>query len=167
MLIGIISDSHDNLANIEKSLTWLKEQGVELLIHCGDVCAPATLREIAENFSGPIHLVFGNVDGDHFRMTKLAMSDLSNVKIHGEKGEIEADGKKIVFTHFPDFGRGLATSGNYDIVFVGHTHQPWIEKINHCLLVNPGTLAGMFSKATFAIYDTAKPEPELKILETL
>jgi len=34
-------------------------------------------------------------------------------------------------------------------------------------LVNPGTLGGMFQKATFAVYDTASNEPELKILETL
>jgi predicted phosphodiesterase len=34
-------------------------------------------------------------------------------------------------------------------------------------LVNPGNLAGMFYKATFAIYETKTDKLELKILETL
>jgi len=35
------------------------------------------------------------------------------------------------------------------------------------VLANPGTLAGMFSKATFAVYDTSTNNLELKILERL
>jgi hypothetical protein len=34
-------------------------------------------------------------------------------------------------------------------------------------LLNPGTLAGMFYKASFAIYDTQTGQAELKILEQL
>jgi predicted phosphodiesterase len=56
---------------------------------------------------------------------------------------------------------------NPDIIFYGHTHKPWIEEKNNTKLVNPGTLGGVFSRATFAVYDTEKIEPELKILDLL
>ena len=56
-------------------------------------------------------------------------------------------------------------SGKYDLVFYGHTHKPWAEKIGNCLLANPGELAGQRFKPTFAIYDIQKDKLQLKILE--
>jgi len=167
MKIAIISDSHDNLINFEKAVSWIKKEKIKTLIHCGDICAPATLKVALENFSGKVHLVFGNVDGDHFRITRASYEDLPQLKVWGELGEIEIGDKKIVFTHFPEFARGLAATGKYNLVFYGHTHQPWEEKIGKTRLVNPGNLAGLFYKATFAVYDTKTGKLELKILENL
>lgn len=166
MKLAIIADSHDNLFNLHKTLDYLKKQKIELLIHCGDVCAPSALRELAKNFPGQIHLVYGNVDGDHPRMEQVA-AELTNIKIHGEAGNLEVEGQKIGWTHFPDAAKSLAKSGNYQLVFYGHTHQPWEEWIGSVRLLNPGTLAGMFNKATFAIYEPASGKAELVLLEKL
>jgi predicted phosphodiesterase len=54
-----------------------------------------------------------------------------------------------------------------DIIFYGHTHKPWIEIKNGIQIVNPGTLGGVFTPATFAVWDTDKREPELKLLASL
>lgn len=166
MKIAIVSDSHDNVPNLEKALGWMNKNGIEAMIHCGDLCAPSVLTKfIAPAFSGPIHLVFGNVE-DRILMPKYA-AECSNVKHYGDVGEVELDGKKIAFVHFPDKAKELAKSGKYDLVFYGHTHKPWEEIIGHTKIVNPGTLAGLFFKATFAVYDTATGKLELKILERL
>jgi len=166
MKIAIISDSHDNIPNLEKALHFIKKEGGEIIIHCGDLCAPSILTKVlTPNFKGEIHLVHGNV-GDKELLEKVAR-DYKNVTLHGEQGEIEIDQKKIAFTHFPEKAKKLAQTGKYDFVFYGHTHKPWEEKINHCRLVNPGTLGGMFYKATFALYDTKLNKLELKILEQL
>jgi len=61
----------------------------------------------------------------------------------------------------------LAKNSKYDLIFFGHTHQPWEKKIGDCRLVNPGTLAGMFNKATFAVYDSKTDKLELKLVERL
>ena len=167
MKLAIISDTHDNLLNLEKALEWIKKQGIEIIIHCGDVCSPATLKQILKQFTGKFFLVFGNVDGDRFRMAKFAYENFPNLKIFPELGEIEIDNKKIGFCHFPKFSKGLAQSGEYDLVFYGHTHKPWEEKIGECRLVNPGNLSGFPYKATFAVYDTETDKLELKILEKL
>ncbi len=167
MKIAIISDSHDNLANLDQALAFLKKEGIKVMIHCGDVCAPGVMKYLAENFPGQIHLVFGNVDGDHDMMNQLAKEKLKNVKIYGEIGELEIDQQKIAFTHRPERARQLALSKNFDLVFYGHTHQPWKETVGRSRLINPGTLAGLFAKATFAVYDTSNNQLELKLLEQL
>lgn len=166
MKIAIISDSHDNLPNIYKALNYCKQQGIELVIHCGDVCAPGALREFGKNFSGEIHLVYGNVDGDHEGMEKAAQ-EYKNIKIYGKVGELNLANKKISWTHFPFIAEQLAQAGKYDLVFYGHDHKAWEKYIGQTKLLNPGTLAGMFAKATFAVYDTETDKAQLIILEKL
>ncbi|MBU4466938.1 metallophosphoesterase [Patescibacteria group bacterium] len=168
MKIAIVSDSHDNLATAKKAIAWLNKEKIKTLLHCGDVCSPSMLRAIAKLFKGKVYLVFGNVDGDRFNMLRpKAEGKLKNVVFCGDSGEITVAGKKIAFCHFPLTAQGLAASKKYDFVFYGHTHRPWEEKIGKTKLVNPGTLAGMFNKATFAVYDTKTDKLELKLVERL
>lgn len=160
MKIAIFSDSHDNLATLDHALGWANREKIETIIHCGDLTNAETQEEISKLFSGPIHLVLGNADDPKLTSEK-------NVKVWGETGEITLGGKKIAFTHFPEKVLELAKKGTFDLVFYGHTHKPWEEKIGHCRLVNPGNLAGIIYKATFAVYDTSTDKLELKILERI
>ncbi len=184
MKIAIISDTHDNLATAEKALKWIKRQEISLLIHCGDLCAPTFLTQfLVKKFSGEIHLVYGNV-GDRRLLQERAKS-FSKVKFYGDAGRLKIGGKRIGFTHRPEEAQKMAKTGRFDIVFYGHTHKPWEDrlkikpsglkilnknkklKVKSVCLVNPGTLAGMFYKATFAIYDPETDKLELKIVEKL
>ena len=167
MKIAVVSDIHSNLANFKKALDWIKKEKVKVLIHCGDMGSPMILREIAEAFSGEIHLVFGNIE-DRYRLTKIVYGlENKNAFLHEEVGEIEVDGRKIAFCHFPKVAKALAQSQKYNLVFYGHTHKPWEEKVGKCRLVNPGNLLGAPYKPTFAIFDTKTNKLELKILEKL
>ena len=154
MRIAVISDSHDNLPNLKKALDFIKKEKIKIIIHCGDISTPETLEEIAKNFKGKIHYVFGNADKGKFEEDKK------------EFGEIKIAGKKIAFCHFPEKAEELAKTG-YDIVFYGHTHKPWEEVIGKTRLVNPGNLTGLWYKGTFAVYDPKTNKLELKILERL
>jgi len=177
MRIAITSDTHDNVPNLEKALSWMNKNNIEQLIFCGDLCAPSILKEvIAPQFSGQIHLVFGNVE-DRV-LTPQVAGQFKNARHYGDQGELEIDNppsldsfgeasKKVAFVHFPMEAKKLARSGKYDFVFYGHTHKPWEEKVGNCRMVNPGTLAGLFNKATFAVWDTKTGELELKILEKI
>ena len=84
-----------------------------------------------------------------------------------EKVELEFNRRKIAFCHFPDIAKKLAQSGKFDLVFYGHSHRPWDEKIGNTHMINPGELAGQFYKPTFAVYDTTSGSLELKILEKI
>ena len=167
MKIAIVSDTHGNAPNFKKVLDWIKKEKIKLVIHCGDIGSPSMLEEMIKDFPSRMHLVFGNIE-DRYRITKTVYeSGRKNVILHGELGEIKIDGKKIAFCHFPRFAKALAQTQKYDIVFYGHTHKPWEEKIGKCRLVNPGNLSGFPYKATFAVYDTETDKLELKILEKL
>ncbi len=175
MKIAIISDTHDNIPNLEKALSWINSQKISLIIHCGDLCAPSILTEVlVPKFSGQIHLIYGNV-GDR-ELLEEKVKEFKNVKFYGDKGEIKIDKKSIAFVHKPEEAKRIGKIGKYDLIFYGHTHKPWEEnfkfqisnsKFKIVRLVNPGNLAGMFYKATFAVYDTTTDKLELKILETL
>lgn len=160
MKIAIFSDSHDNLATLGHALGWANREKIETIVHCGDLTNAETREEISKLFSGPIHLVLGNADD-----RKLASE--KNFKVWGEVGKITFNGKKIAFTHFPEKALELAKKDTFDLVFYGHTHKPWEEKIGNCRLINPGNLAGIIYKATFAVYDTSTDKLELKILERI
>ena len=184
MKIAIVSDTHDNLPNFKKAVDWIKEQGIEIIIHCGDVACPETLDSILANFSGQFFISLGNADVGHSweKYLPAGRQVLSVVVAHfKETGKVKIDGKNIGFCHFPGIAKGLAKSGEppttlpsgkvvggkYDLVFYGHTHKPWKEKIGDCRLVNPGNLAGSFFKPTFAVFDTETNNLELKILQQL
>ncbi|MFA5020895.1 MAG: metallophosphoesterase family protein [Patescibacteria group bacterium] len=166
MRIAIISDTHDNIPNIEKFLAWAKANAIETVIHCGDIAAPAMVAQ----FFGPagliFHCVFGNVADRE--LLPIACEKFKHCRCHGDQGELEIDGIKIAFCHRPDEAEILAATNKYNLVFCGHTHQPGMKTLpNNCQLINPGTLGGLFSKATFSVFDTVSKNLELKILELL
>lgn len=153
MKFTIVSDTHDNLKNFNKVIDFLNKENIKVMLHCGDICNQETINEAVKNFKGEIKFVRGN--GDY---------DLQDVP---EEMEVELGNKKIFFNHYPDIAKKVAESGRYDLVFYGHTHKPWEEKVGKCRLVNPGEVAGQRFKPTFAIYDTESDKLELKILEKL
>ena len=78
MKIAVLSDVHDNIWHLEKALNKLAELGdqgkikIEVLLFLGDFCAPFSLKQIADAFSGPIHCIPGNNDGDMFLLMTIA-----------------------------------------------------------------------------------------------
>lgn len=168
MKLAIISDTHDNLANIEKFTSWAKENKIEAIIHCGDIASGDTVEFLAKHFSGLAHLVYGNMDANYRDDIYLTCDNYPKMKLHGDQGEIILEKTKIAFCHFPEVAKELAETGKYNLVFYGHTHKPWMETLNNnCQLINPGTLGGVFQKATFTVYDTTTNKLELKILELI
>jgi len=158
MKIAILSDIHDNIWTLEEVLKQLN--GTDALLFCGDFCAPFTLAAIAEGFHGPVHVVFGNNDGDKWLLTKVA-NKAGNVTIHGAFASIDLGGRKIALTHYPEIAAGIAASGLYDLVCYGHNHTRRIERVGHCLKVNPGEVMGRFGVSSYAMYDTDTGEAEI------
>lgn len=154
MKVGIISDTHDNIENIKKMIKKLKENSVDVIIHCGDFCSPFSVKMLAE-IEVPIHAVWGNNDGDKITILKVKPK---NITIHGILGEVEIGGRKFGITHYPEVGKLMALSGKYDVVCYGHTHHTKIEKVGKCLLINPGEITTLLGKSTFVIYDTSTEE---------
>ncbi len=162
MLIAILSDIHDNIWNLEKVLPQLEE--AKALLFCGDFCAPFTLKMMADGFTGPVHCVFGNNDGDAFLLSRIARQ-ADNVTLYPQMGELELGGRKIVFIHYPHIANSLAASGKYDAVFSGHTHEQRVEKMGPTLWADPGEVMGRFGQPSFGLYDTDSGEFTLYAIE--
>jgi len=161
MLIAVLSDIHDNIWNLEKTLDQLGQ--AEALLFCGDFCAPFTLEMMAEGFQGPVHAVLGNNDGDLLLLSRIA-AKAGNVALHSLLGEVTLGGREIAFIHYPVLASGLTSEGRYDVVFYGHTHRPQLEGRGGTLLINPGEVMGRFGRATYALYETVEGEIELREL---
>ena len=172
----ILSDTHGNVKNFKKVVTWANVQNIKLILHCGDIGSPDSLKESLQSFKGKLFGVLGNMDFIYSKRLEVYNS-IENVKIEERVLEIPVDKKLIAITHYPETAQKLAESGKYQLVFYGHTHKPWLdrrsfsvggeEKNRECLIVNPGETAGQLYKPCFAVYDTAGDLLELKILERL
>jgi uncharacterized protein len=152
--IAILSDTHDQIANLDQALEGVRASGADVLLHCGDLCAPFMLSRIAQAFTGPIHIVFGNNDGDG-RLLQSIASKHPQVTLHGIYAEIEVARRQIALIHYPEPARRIAQSGQLDLVCYGHNHQRHHETIGRCHLVNPGELLGMYGVVTWGLYDCA------------
>jgi putative phosphoesterase len=158
MLYAILSDTHDNIWKLQDAIPALKR--ADVLIHCGDLCAPFVIKMIGESFAKkPIHIVWGNNDGDPGLIAKVAQ-DYPNIDLHGHFAMLEIGGRKVGVNHYPELARGLAFTGEFDMVCFGHNHIASEERINGCLLLNPGELMGMNGKSTFAFVDGDSLEAE-------
>ena len=151
--VAVISDSHDHLPALARALTEANEAGAEVLIHCGDLCAPFVMRMLAEQFSGPIHVVFGNNDADG-RLLQSIAAQHSRITLYGIYAEIEVGGRQIAIIHYPEPARRIAQSGQLALVCYGHDHTQLLEQIGDTWLLNPGEIMGLRSTPSWALYDT-------------
>ncbi len=162
MKLIILSDIHDNLMNLEKCLNWCKNENINQVICCGDITNSETLEILVGSFK-LIYLVRGNLE----IYEEEELKEFENINYLGLFGCFEVDGKKVGLCHEKTFIKNLLSKCHCDIIFYGHDHKPWIEKKNKVILANPGTLGGVFSKATFAVWDTVTDKLELKLLEMI
>ncbi len=152
MRIAVISDSHDNIAGLEAALAAIRTARADVLLHCGDLCAPFMVDKMAAGFGGPIHIVFGNNDGDG-RLLQVKASAHAHVTLHGIYYEDNLDGCPVAMIHYPEPARPIARSGLYRLVCYGHDHIKYADLVGDAWLVNPGELLGMRGPATWGLYD--------------
>jgi putative phosphoesterase len=156
MLIGIMSDTHDNLIFVKKAIEVFNEKKVEYVIHAGDYTSPFTVKlfkELKCKYVG----IFGNNDGD-----KLLLLERAGGNIYNQPYIFTLSNKRIVVMHEHLVADALADSGHFDLVVYGHTHLPEIRKVKNTLLVNPGEVSTyLYGRSTVALVDLNTMEGEI------
>ncbi|MGA2642086.1 MAG: metallophosphoesterase [Spirochaetia bacterium] len=154
MKIGILSDTHDHMPNIDRAVELFSKIGVEAVIHAGDFCSPFTLpqfKPLADK-GLKMYAVFGNNDGDRALLVRrggefCSFADGSRI--------VTLDGRTFAVMHYPDLADDLFRSGAYDVVVYGHDHKRRVEG-GAKKLINPGTCAGYLADAaTVAVLETS------------
>jgi putative phosphoesterase len=147
MLIGIISDTHDNLDQLRKAVELFNGRQVEHVIHAGDFTSPFTFRVLKDlkcDFTG----IYGNNDGDRLLLRKRSAD-----RIFRQPHIFELGDRKIALIHEHHIVDALADSGHYDIVIYGHTHEPEIREKGKTIVINPGEAGGwLYGKSTVIIF---------------
>lgn len=164
MLIGLCSDSHDHVDNLQKAVGFFKKKNVAKVIHSGDYCSPFTIPL----FEGlPLHGIFGNNDGDKYLLMKKF--DEIGATLYGDFFSFTADDLAIAVYHgtYSEITRSLEKSALYDVVISGHTHQAGLETVGDTISINPGSINGFDQDAMIAMLDTVKREVKFKELDQI
>lgn len=151
-MIGILSDTHDNLTRVREAVRLFNDAGCDLIIHAGDFVAPFTVDEL-RNLRAPVKGVYGNCDGERAGLAKAfrGVGDIVEAPLTFLHG-----GRRFCVCHLDAPVSRYAASKSYDIVVYGHTHRPLVESRNGVLLINPGEAGGWLGgKSTVVLLDPA------------
>lgn len=162
MKIAIMSDSHEHWDNLHKAIHIANQQSCDVLLFWGDLMAPGNGLSALKTFAGPVHMVFGNNDGDVYKLMKN--SQWSNITIHGDIYEDTIDGLKVMMNHYLKITNRAAKSGDYNLCIYGHDHKYQYSLVGNTQLLNSGSILGDKEPAGFVIYDTQTKEVEHIIL---
>ncbi len=137
MILGVISDTHDDLEKIDRAICVLDDAAVDLIIHCGDWCAPFSVERFAAG-PAPMVTVLGNNDGDILLIRQKTVE--AGHTFAGQYAFFEHGGRSIAVLHgeHPEVIDALARCGTYDIVFHGHTHERRDATVAGTVVANPG-----------------------------
>lgn len=164
MLIGIISDTHNDIEATEKALEILAARNVEILVHAGDINSPRML----EFFKGlDCYIVLGNgdlIDSDEIRKKGIELG----MRPAEVKMEFSLGGKNFAVFHGHDVPlfRDAVSSGKFDYIIKGHTHFFENYVNNNCRIINPGALYRR-DESSFAILDIETDKVEKILIDEL
>ena len=142
--IGLIADSHGLAEPTTRAAARLAEDGAEMLLHLGDICAESVLDALLVAPPGsqpslPVHIVFGNMDFEISSMARYAGS--LGIAVHHPTGRLSMGNVDVAFTHGHD--RPLlidALDDGVDYLFYGHTHVAADHREGETRMINPGAL---------------------------
>jgi uncharacterized protein len=149
MKAGILSDTHDDEAAVSDALAFFAREGVDLVIHLGDVCRPSLIERICGN-GRPVVGVFGNND------TRREELDPAAARAFRPGPQVlEVGGRRILMAHaFDELVGEIGEGGKFDLILFGHTHRPLTMRVGRALVLNPGEACGLVSgRRTCAVVD--------------
>ena len=164
-MIGIMSDSHDNLKAIQKAVEYFNKKQVKAVLHAGDIVSPFTVRAFKE-LEPKLYFVFGNNDGDRVTLTKW-FEEIGAVPC-GDFGDLTVDGLHIALLHGTNetLVKSIAECGYFDVVIRGHTHEAGVKMIDGTPVINPGECCGVLTgKTTVATVEIANLNVEITELD--
>jgi putative phosphoesterase len=160
-LIGIISDTHDNVSKIVEVIHRLNELEIDLVLHAGDYISPFTAKPYSE-LNAKMIGVYGNNCAEKEKLREVYAA--VGKEIVGDFAEVEAGGKSIALLHGHDtvLLRSIIEHGSYDVVVHGHDHKAKVDKSNTTFVVNPGEVCGYVTgRSSFAVLETGALEAKI------
>ncbi len=137
MKIAIVSDTHDNTPAVVEIIEYLNAHAIPLCFHAGDIINPGVLRRFIEHYTGHLHFVFGNNDGET-ALLKQRAHDSKNATCHLTEMQLTVEDRKLFMNHYSSISELVAKSGTFDVCIGGHDHQYRVVPHGNSLFINPG-----------------------------
>ncbi|MDZ7687309.1 MAG: metallophosphoesterase [Halobacteriales archaeon] len=137
-MIGVVSDTHDNVSAVERIVEKFEDEGVNTVIHCGDYIAPPVLPFL-DTDAFELHGVLGNNDGE-IEGLNAGFDAMDGTTLHGRFADLKLEDARFAVLHgeSKDEVEALAESGAYDYVLYGHYHVKEKRDVNGTTVINPG-----------------------------
>lgn len=206
MKIAVFSDAHGNALYVENCLDTLASLDVAKTYCLGDYFGyGAEGAAVLHMFRGiQAHCLMGNHEAMLLGLLPLDPCKEKAYNLEEQKKYLHADDlnflgalepshyavletKRVLFVHgtpaepltgyfYPD--NDITSLGNlpYDIVFMGHTHRPFIKQTRRTLYVNVGSCGlprDIGNRPSFCVYDTSdgtceivRPEIDVESIKT-
>jgi len=141
MLIGVVSDTHNNLKNIDKIIDLFNCYDLEFVIHTGDITNSVSLEKFKRLNTNLIG-VYGNNDLLENNLEEVC--NTQGFKFEKPPLELTIANTKISVFHEPDnIHQYLIKNKEAELILHGHTHKYRYEKIKQKIIFNPGESAGL------------------------
>ena len=141
MLVGVVSDTHNNIKNINLIISIFNQREVELVIHTGDITKESTLKKFLD-LNCDLVGVFGNNDRNEPGLERAA--EECGFEFHQPPFKITKFNRNIAIFHEPELiNEYLSKNKDIDIALHGHTHRYREEIKEKTIFFNPGESAGM------------------------
>lgn len=139
MKIGIVSDTHNNLRNVQRIVELFNASGVERVIHTGDITQAKTL-DVFAHLNAPLYGVFGNNDEGERESLEAAVHHHGFI-FRNPPFLLNWHERRIMVVHDPLEFQGHLDS-SHDLALHGHTHLYRYEQTGRQVIFNPGECAG-------------------------
>ena len=161
MRIGLVSDTHDNAAQVAAAVDTFEQHAVDTVVHCGDFVAPFSVTPFDGDWE--FYAVRGNNDGEW--ALEATVEEFGTYL--GEMGEVTLDGQEIAVYHGTSepIVDALVASGSYDYVVHGHTHEAGTEEDEGTVRINPGGISIPPAPSGFSVATLETESGELDVHE--
>ena len=141
MILGVVSDTHNRIQNVEKIIGIFNSYKVDFVIHTGDITQAKTLEKFSL-LRCPFVAVYGNNDLKEPDLEDVAKKN--NFELEMPPLIKEIGNKTIAIMHEPDgLEEFLEKNKNVDVILHGHTHTYRNEEKNGVTIFNPGECSGI------------------------
>jgi putative phosphoesterase len=170
MKMAFISDSHGNALALGNCMRFIRSRSIDRVFHIGDAIGylPDALGVLSILQANDVICLKGNHEAmalgeiprsserDEIYLTSLTAESLGEkglgtVKSWGAQLELEVDSIRLLLVHgspwqpmegyvYPDSDLGNFLTLDFDFVFMGHTHHPFVRKIQQKTIVNVGSV---------------------------
>jgi len=157
--ILVFSDSHGSTAALKAVFTWANKHipphgTIYATACCGDGLYDLNIAAKETGFYSDWKIVLGNNDYG-VQAPETAVFDFADHRFFMAHGH-----RYGLYSGFHNF-LAVAKNADADVALFGHSHVPFLKKIDGILLINPGSVGRPRSRigSTFAVIECNEDEP--------